>query len=84
MRRPPTTHRIKCHPEPFMALDSGDKAFEWRKFDRDYQVGDDLKICEFDPITQHYSGRYLVKRVTYMISSGFGIPDGYCIMSLSI
>lgn len=45
----PQTHEIKCHPAPFQALDRGDKRFEYRLNDRDYQTGDTLRIREYDP-----------------------------------
>lgn len=45
----PQTHKIKCHPAPFSAIARGDKRFEMRKNDRDYQTGDTLIIGEWDP-----------------------------------
>lgn len=48
-QRQPKTHELKCHPGPFAALLNGTKPFEWRKDDRDYQVGDTLRLMEWDP-----------------------------------
>lgn len=78
------THLLKCHPRPFAAVMDGSKTFEWRKFDRDYQVGDMLLLSEFDPDkSEAYTGICLYRRVTYMISEGFCIPPGYCIMGIA-
>lgn len=42
-------HEVKCSPEYFAALKSGIKAFEVRKKDRPYQIGDFLALNEFVP-----------------------------------
>lgn len=47
--RAPITHELKCHPGPFQAVKDGTKPFEWRKDDRDYRVGDTLRLMEWDP-----------------------------------
>ena len=89
------THELKCHPGPFQAVKRGDKPFEWRKDDRDYRVGDTLRLLEWEPLTMwghkhgvphtiepHYTGDECYRRVTYIIREGFGIPEGYCIIGL--
>lgn len=88
--RQPVTHELKCHPEPFQAVLDGSKPFEWRKDDRDYQVGDTLLLREWDPawrthldMSIGYTGRECSRVVTYTIREGFGIPEGYCIMGLA-
>lgn len=75
-------HDLKCWKEPFEAVKSGDKAFEYRLNDRDYNVGDVLHLQEWDPVSREYTGRELWRQVTYILKSGFGLPDGYCIMSI--
>lgn len=83
------THELKCWPAPFQAVKRGEKTFEWRKDDRDYQVGDTLRLREWGPTIGHltdahrYTGDELHRRVTYIIREGFGIPPGYCIMALA-
>ena len=81
--RPPVTHDLKCHPAPFSAILSGTKPFEWRVFDRDYRVGDILNLKEWDPEKEDYTGIICARRVTYLISGGFGIPEGFCIMGIT-
>jgi|TARA_Y100000310_G_scaffold298310_1_gene332146 hypothetical protein len=42
------THELKTEPKYFGRLVSGDKTFEIRKNDRDFQVGDELILKEYD------------------------------------
>lgn len=76
-------HELKTHSEYFRAIVSGDKNFEVRKDDRNYQWGDELLLKEFNPVTEKYSGRILHRRITYILRGGsFGIEPGYCVMNL--
>jgi len=85
------THELKCHPEPFQAVKRGEKTFEFRKDDRDYRVGDTLRLREWKPDVKWegggepvgYTGEMLHRTITYIIREGFGIPEGYCIMSIA-
>ena len=91
--RESVTHELKCHPEPFQASKRGEKNFEFRKDDRDYRVGDNLHLREWMPGSGwdndggnegDYTGDECHRRVDYIIREGFGIPKGYCIMSLAL
>lgn len=76
-------HDLKTWPDPFRALVAGEKTFEVRWNDRDYQVGDTLHLREFDPATGLYSGEVTDRRVTYILSGGqFGIEDGFVVMGV--
>ncbi len=77
------THDLKCWTEPFNAVSGGQKRFEFRLNDRDYKVGDELILREWDPVKKCYTGRVIIgKYITYILTEGFGLPIGYCIMSL--
>jgi hypothetical protein len=76
-------HPLKTHPEPFKAIWDGRKRFDFRKNDRGFQVGDTLKLFEYDPDSDSESGRFVFCDVTYVIEGQFGVPHGYCVMSLS-
>jgi ASC-1-like (ASCH) protein len=77
------THELKCWPEYFDAIYIGEKKFEVRKNDRNYQVGDSLYLQEWSPQFQSYTGRMLVLQVTYILQGGqFGIEEGYVVMSI--
>jgi len=76
-------HELKTHPIPFQAIESGLKRFEYRVNDRGYEVGDLLCLKEYDPDKWEYPGGSQWVRVEYILHGGqYGIPDGYCIMSI--
>ena len=79
------THRLKTEPEPFCAVHRGDKLFEYRKDDRSvrYQVGDRLVLTEWSEATGH-TGREIEADVTYVARDAYGIPPGYCVMSIEV
>lgn len=63
-------HDLKCWPEFFEQVQDGRKPFEIRYNDRDYAVGDLLRIHEYRPGKGHdegeYTGREVERRVTYL------------------
>jgi hypothetical protein len=78
-------HDLKCWPVPYEAIVTGEKTFEWRMNDRDYRVGDILVLHEYNPNNDRlkYTGRMTAALITYILGNGeFGIPEGYCIMSI--
>ncbi len=76
-------HVLKTWPEPFQAVFVGRKQFEFRRDDRGFQVGDRLELHEWDPKTEEFTGREWTVKVTYIVQGPkFGIPEGYCIMSV--
>jgi Domain of unknown function (DUF3850) len=75
-------HELKTWPEYFEAVKSRDKKFEVRVNDRDYKKNDELLLREFDPATQSYTGRTLVRRVCYVLKDCPFIPDTMVIMSI--
>ena len=90
-----TFHELKCWPEPFAAVERGEKCHEVRKADRDFQAGDVLTLREWVPgMTFHssltgqttdgwYTGRVTHRRVTYVTPPGaFGLPNDLCVMSI--
>ncbi|MDR3599388.1 MAG: DUF3850 domain-containing protein [Desulfosporosinus sp.] len=76
------THYLKATPEFFKAVKSGEKTFESRINDRDYQVGDTLVLQEWLPHTLQYSGDEIIKVVTYLLDHKQFCAPGYVIMSL--
>ena len=79
-----TTHELKCYPIPFQAVVEGLKTFEWRRNDRDFCCGDLLELREYEQgYVYQYTGRKITVKVIYVIyGPDFGIPQGYCIMSI--
>lgn len=80
--RPPIEHDLKCWPESYELTRTGFKPWEFRLNDRDYQEGDTLHLRAWDPKTQSYLGTSLRRRVMLVFRGGFGIPEGYVIMTL--
>src|SRR5574343_1561579 len=81
----PVIHRLKTWPTPFANILSGNKTAEFRKDDRYYILYDLLMLLEYNIADKKYSGRYILAEITDIIHGGiFGIPEGYCMMSLKI
>ena len=77
------THQIKTWPGEFEAVRTGRKCHEVRRNDRGYCVGDFLILKEWNPATEQYTGRAVLRRVTYLTPScAWGLPKGICVMSL--
>lgn len=80
-------HVLKCHRQFMPRIASGQKTFEIRKNDRDYQVGDMLRLYEYDPksnIQWNHAGRHsgIVAKVVY-ISSAYQ-QDGYVVLGIEV
>ena len=81
--REPLIHDLKCWPEYFAAVRDGLKPFEVRKNDRDFRVGDTLRLWEFDPKLNIHTGMYCHRRVTYALAGGqFGVEEGHIVLGL--
>lgn len=80
------THKIKILEQYASAVVSGDKCFEVRKNDRNYQVGDFVEFIVIDAagekILHELNGISYV--ITYVLSglSGFGIKDGWVVFGM--
>ena len=83
-------HKVKSWPQFFEATLSGAKTHEVRRStDRDYQVGDKLRLQEYDPETSAYTGRELVVLITYKTSADMPcalsdecLHSDFCILSI--
>ncbi len=86
-----TVHELRTWPRAFQAVLDGDKRYEFRKNDRNFQVGDVLHLREWEPAQKFdatlgdYTGRSLHAIVTYLTPGGaFGVPDGYCVLGIRV
>ena len=77
-----TEHKLKTRPEYFNAVISGEKKFELRKNDRNYQIGDSFTLMEWS-IANGYTGRQYSGRIKYVLKDypQYGLADGYCIFA---
>lgn len=74
------THEIKTAQPFFDDVFYNRKDFEIRKNDRDYKVGDRLKLIEF-PFKNRQ--KYVLKDIKYILQGGqYGIEKGYVILGL--
>lgn len=81
--REPITHELKTWPDYFQAVKRGDKRFELRRNDRDFRVGDTLRLREYCPVDDAYSGDECSRVVTFALDAGlFDIP-GVSVLSLA-
>ena len=88
--RDPTMHEMKCWPQFFEAIARGLKRHDLRRFrDRDFRIGDRVRLREFDPVIERYTGREQFVEITYITSaeqpcalSGNALHADYCILSI--
>ncbi|MCM3600648.1 DUF3850 domain-containing protein [Robertmurraya korlensis] len=73
-------HQLKILPEYFEAVTEGIKTFEIRRNDRDYQVGDELFLNEFDIEKQEYTGRR--EKVTVSYITDYAQKEDYIVMGI--
>lgn len=90
------THELKCWPEYFEAMASGEKPFDLRRDDRGFEVGDMLVLREWVPETHYprsgfssgsigarYTGRSLHCRVGYVLREFVGLTPGYVVLGVA-
>lgn len=72
-----TQHSLKTCPEPFAALWSHTKSYETRKFDRDFKVGDIVRLFEYYPApAERFTGRYIRAVIVHITPPGcWGLPS---------
>lgn len=79
-------HELKIFPEYFDSVAEKKKTFELRKNDRDFKVGDQILLREWNGDTG-YTGRSLLIEIIYILKAediGFGLRSDYCIMSIKL
>lgn len=80
VRESPRIHELKTLPHYFRCVAAGLKSFEVRLDDRNFCVGDLLRLQEFEPVVG-YTGRIVEKTIGYILSGGqFGIERGYVVL----
>ena len=79
---------IKLQQQFYDDVKTGRKPFELRKNDRDYQVGDILRIREINAILAlndevNYTGREIYAEVTYALT-GWGLHPDYIALGIKV
>lgn len=76
-------HDLKTWREPYEAILVGIKKCEVRKNDRNFRIGDELRLKEYDSEREEFTGRYCTVYVTHVVLGGrFGLPEDLCVMSI--
>lgn len=80
-------HDLKIWPEYFEAIANGQKTFEIRINDRDYKIGDCIKLKEWDYTIngtpdKRYTGREIVGKITYLAPACWG--QNYVVFSFKL
>ena len=84
-----TEHEVKCWPEFFKDIWNRKKRFELRRNDRNYKVGDKLRIKEYNPseVGNEYTGLETCNNITYILGNKndcekFGLMPGFVILGI--
>ena len=74
------THELKLVQPYFDEVKRDLKNFELRKNDRDYKVGDFLRLLEWDG--ENYTGHECNRCISYVLKdcTKHGLKKGYCIL----
>lgn len=75
-------HELKTWPPYFEAVVLGFKTFEIRKLDRNFDIGDTLRLREWLPDKEEYTGRECRVTVTYM--TDFEQRIGYGVLGIKL
>lgn len=82
---PPDHHALKTWQPFFDDVLAERKTFEIRQDDgRNFKVGDALILCEWDVGEADYTGRFVVRRVTYLFRGDgwLGVESGTVVMGI--
>lgn len=79
------THALKTWPEYYREVVNGNKTFELRKDDREFNVGDTVILQEYNPkaLAKKYTGEEMKFKIGFVYKgTEFGLKKGYCIFAL--
>jgi hypothetical protein len=78
------THYLKTVQPYFDEIKQGNKRFEFRKNDRDFQVGDEVYLQEYDKETDTFSGKEVRGTITYVLKDWEGLDHDFCVFSFRV
>mgnify|MGYP000122885120 FL=1 len=77
------THALKTWPEFYEQVEKGLKSFELRKNDRNYKLGDDLILQEYNPEKKEYTGKEWKGTISYVFDNeAFGLKKGFILLGI--
>ena len=77
-------HILKTVQPFFDEVEKGTKTFELRRNDRDFQVGDEVYLQEYDMLHNSFSGKMVKVLITYILENRVGLDDSFCIFAFKI
>lgn len=81
-------HNLKIIPRYFYMQVNGFKNFVLREHDRDFKVGDEIKLDEIDnkeSLSEYKpTGNSCLVRITSILTDFEGLEDGYCILGTEL
>ncbi len=84
-------HELKIVEPYFLSVFNGNKNFEIRKDDRQFEIEDILLLKEWhnndvDKKFSGFTGRFVFARVSYILRNvpDFGLKDGFCLMGIKV
>ncbi|MBQ0838093.1 RNA-binding protein [Lactiplantibacillus pentosus] len=75
-------HVLKILPEFYQPVVDHKKPFEIRKNDRNFKVGDYVKLREYAPWLDGYTGNEAVEQITYM--TDYHQEPGYVVLGMEL
>lgn len=84
-------HILKSWPQFFAQIVDSDRTHELRRNDRGFLLGDLMELHEYDPKTDHYTGRVCTVKITSITSattpcavSDVALHQDFCILSVKL
>lgn len=77
-------HDLKCEPTHFQESARGFKRFEVRRDDRGFEIGDSIRLREWLPGSETYTGLEMVARVNYILRGHAGLADGFVVLGVEV
>jgi hypothetical protein len=83
-KRQMKAHDLKCWPSLLHQIITGEKEWEFRINDRDFQIGDTLHLREWDSVEERYgpSNANVLVMSIWNHRDVPGVPEGYVIMRI--
>ena len=80
----PQIHYLKTWVRWWDDIEKGNKSFDVRRNDRNFQVGDVLKLQKYDPANSSYLGPTVTRHVRYVLELSevpfAGFQHGYVVL----
>lgn len=74
-------HELKQESQYYNPVRDGVKTFEIRRNDRNFKIDDIIILREWSPFGG-YRGRYLLRKITYVLHGNYGLLEGFCCLSI--